>query len=310
MTSKLSGILAAIATPFTSDFRLDGDALALHTERLTTAEIGGIVTCGSTGEFPSLTTFERKVVTETVLEAARGRVPVVVQTGSTRVDETIELSLHAQDLGAEAVMVVAPYYEPLSWPETLSYYKLLAGSLRIPIMLYHIPGATGRKLTADQVIELARIDGVQSMKDSSNDASLLMTLIHGLQGQSDFAVFNGWDSLNLVALASGARGSVWGMANFIPELCVEFYRSSLDRDQERMQDLWNRILPLVTFCESHNYVAAVKAGCELVGSRLGEPRLPILPLTAEEKSQLRDLLESAGITTDQQTSHVMHLRIS
>jgi 4-hydroxy-tetrahydrodipicolinate synthase len=298
--SKLSGILAAIVTPFTEDNRIDRDALALHTDRLIAAQVGGIVTCGSTGEFPSLSVIERREVSETVFEAARSRVPIVVQTGSTRVYESVELSRHAADLGAEAVMVVAPYYEPLSWPETINYYRLLANLVKVPIMLYHIPGATGRKLTADQVFELARIDAIQFMKDSSNDESLLVTLLHAFRERSDFAIFNGWDSLNFVALASGARGSVWGMANFIPELCVEFYRSCQDFDEERMRNLWIRILPLVTFCESHTYVAAVKAGCELVGYRLGGPRLPILPLMSDEVKQLVELLKSAGVATAEQ----------
>ena len=232
MTSAqhLGGILPALVTPFTADgASIDEPALRALVSRLVAAGVGGLVPCGSTGEFTALSVEERKRVTELVAQAAAGAVPVVPQTGALTTKEAIELSKHAEGAGASAVMVVPPFYEPPGWAELVTHYEAVARAIGIPIMIYNIPSASGVRMSAEQVAELTSIPGVDYLKDTSGDAVLLAQLVHEYGDR--VGIFNGLDTLTFCALAEGARGSVWGAANFIPELTVELYRVlAVDKD--------------------------------------------------------------------------------
>jgi 4-hydroxy-tetrahydrodipicolinate synthase len=289
----LEGILPAMVTPMDKAGALDEAALTRLTDHMVRAGCGGLIPCGSTGEFTSLSVAERRRVTEVVVKAAAGRIPVVPHTGALTAREAIELSKAAQDAGASAVMAIAPYYEPLPWPDIKAYYTQLAAAIDIPIMVYNLPGATGVCLNGEQLKELASIDGVAYVKDSSANAVMLTELLQRYSG--DINVMNGWDSLTFYGLVAGARASVWGATNFIPELSVELFNAAARRqDLAAAREVWSRIWPICNFLETAgSYVAAVKAGCELVGEPCGDPRLPILPLDARKKAELAKLLKSA-----------------
>ena len=227
------------------------------------------------------------------MAAAAGRVPVAPHTGALTTDEAIELSVSAQDAGASAVMVIAPYYEPLPFRDIKEYYRAVAAAIDIPIIVYNLPGATNVCLDGEQLKELAAIDGVDFVKDSSANAVLLTEL---LQRYSKYInVMNGWDSLTFYGLVAGARASVWGAANFIPELAVESFDLIYRRQNlAEAREVWSRIWPICKFLETAgSYVAAVKAGCELIGEPAGNPRAPILPLDAAKKADLAGLLRVA-----------------
>lgn len=293
-TVAFRGILPAMVTPLTSDASaVDESALERLTDRLIRAGSGGLIPCGSTGEFPSLSVSERRRVTEIVVQAADGRVPVAPHTGALSTREAIELSQHAESVGASAVMVIPPFYEPLAWPDLVSFYRDLAASIDIPIILYHLPGASGVQMTGEQIAELATIEGVDWIKDSSADAVLLTELL--LRYSDRIGVMNGWDSLTLYGLLAGAPGSVWGAANFIPELAVALFdAASVRRDLDEACRIWARIWPICNILEnSGSYVAAVKAGCDLIGEPAGPPRKPILPLDDAFKARLRAALDAA-----------------
>ena len=140
-TQQLQGILPALVTPFTDDGSIDEAALRSLVSRLVAAGVGGLVPCGSTGEFTTLSSQERQHVTEVVAEAAAGAVPVVSQTGALTTKETVELSKHAEGAGCAAVMVVPPFYEPPGWADLLVHYETVAGAIDIPIMVYNIPAS-------------------------------------------------------------------------------------------------------------------------------------------------------------------------
>ncbi len=295
-TVDFEGILPAMVTPLVEGSgAIDEPALARLTDRLIKAGCGGLIPCGSTGEFASLSVAERRRVTEVVVEAAAGRVPVAPHTGALSTQEAIELSRHAEGVGASGVMVIAPFYEPLPWHAVVEYYRAVAGAIRIPIIVYNLPVATGMRLTGEQIAELAAIDGVDWIKDSSGDAALLTELIQ-LYGDR-IGVMNGWDSMTLYGLLAGTPASVWGAANVIPELCVALFDAAARRrDLDAACEVWARMWPICNFLEtSGSYVAAVKAGCELIGEPAGAPRAPILPLDHAAKAKLGKLLEQAGV---------------
>src|ERR671932_1505611 len=249
MPDPFHGVLPALVTPFTDDGRaIDTGALAAIVNRLVGAGVGGLVPGGSTGEFTTLSNAERRALVEVTVEAAAGRVPVVAGTGALSTRETVELSVHAEASGAAAVMIVPPFYDPLSWRELLAHYTAVADAIAIPIMYYNLPSATGIRLTAAQLRELP----VAALKDTGGDATAATELIQ----TGAPTLLNGWDTQTFVALAQGVRAVVWGVASIVPEPCVELHRLLVDDiDLPAARDLWARLWPLCHFLEGISYSA-------------------------------------------------------
>jgi 4-hydroxy-tetrahydrodipicolinate synthase len=294
--SALGGVFPAIVTPMVpGGGKVDEESLTLLTRRLIDAGVSGIVPCGSTGEFATMSHDERRHVTEVVFEAAALRVPVVPQTGSLSTAETVDLSRHAESLGAAAVLIVAPFYEPPSWRELIAHFQAVRQAIDIPIVYYNLPAVTGIKLSPAQLAEFAELCGIRYVKDTTGNAVALTELVQRYSGK--LTVFNGWDSITFLGFAAGTTGSIWGAANFIPELCVQLFQAVSDRaDLVAAREIWSRIWPICEFLEAHTYVSAVKAGCELVGSAVGPPRPPFLPLSKDDRTILADLLDQAGVS--------------
>jgi 4-hydroxy-tetrahydrodipicolinate synthase len=289
MSEPFHGVLPALITPFTDDGEaIDTRALEANVDRLIAGGVAGLVPGGSTGEFTTLSHAERRQLVEVTVEAAAGRVPVVAGTGALSTRETVELSVHAEQAGAAAVMVVPPFYDALSWRELLAHYTAVAEAIAIPIMYYNLPSASGVTLTAAQLRELP----VSSLKDTGGDAVAATELI-----QSDGpTLLNGWDTLTFAALAAGVRAVVWGAASILPRQCVELHRLLIDDiDLPAARDLWARLWPLCRFLESQSYPAAVKAACRLVGDATGPVRAPLLPLEDDATAELAGLLERATL---------------
>ncbi|WP_416972683.1 4-hydroxy-tetrahydrodipicolinate synthase [Streptomyces sp. 4F14] len=290
MSTELSGVLTALATPFAADGRVDEKTLRLLVDRSVDAGVGGVVACGSTGEFAALSAAERRLVVETVVDQTAGRVPVIAQTGALSTREAVELSRHAQDAGASVLMVVAPFYEPLTLDETSRYLRTVAAAVDVPVMLYNLPGATGVNLTPDTVGRLAReVDTIHYIKDTSGDMAQAGQLIryHG----DVVSTFVGWDSLLLQAIAEGAAGVMSGVANVIPGELVSVYRALKDGDLRRGQAEWARIYPLVDAFLSAPFVQAVKSALAAAGVPAGDPREPLLPLDETTAARIAALLK-------------------
>ena len=214
MPAHLSGVLIALATPFTADGSIDEPAMRALVDRMIDAGVHGVVACGSTGEFSALTLDERRLVVETVIDQTAHRVPVIAQTGAGSTAEAIRLSRHAQSAGADVVMPVAPYYEPLTLNETLTYLRTVAASVDIPVMLYNLPAATGVDLTPDTVGALAReVENIRYVKNTTEDMAQSLQLIH--DHGDVVCTFVGWDALILAALVEGGAGVMAGTGNVV-----------------------------------------------------------------------------------------------
>jgi 4-hydroxy-tetrahydrodipicolinate synthase len=290
MSEPFHGVLPALITPFTDDgAAIDADALAALVDRLVGAGVAGLVPGGSTGEFTTLTHAERRELTERTVDAAAGRVPVVAGTGALSTRETVALSVHAEQAGAAAVMIVPPFYDAPSWRELRAHYEAVADAIEIPIMYYNLPGATGVTLTPEQLRALP----VRCLKDTGGDAVAATELIQ-TEGPT---LLNGWDTLTFAALAAGVRAVVWGTATIVPEACVALHRLLIDEiDLPAARALWARLWPLCRFLEAQSYSAAVKAACALVGDVTGPVRAPLLPLDAAATAELARLLAAVRTT--------------
>ena len=290
MSSQLSGVLTALASPFAADGQLDEKTLRRLVDRSVDGGVDGVVACGSTGEFAAMNGAERRQVVETVVDQAAGRVPVIAQTGALSTKEAVALSRHAETAGASVLMVVAPYYEPLTLDETLRYLRTVADAVDIPVMLYNLPAATGVPLSPEIVGQLAReVGNIQYIKDTSGDMAQAGQLIH--RYGDVISTFIGWDSLLLQAISEGAAGVMAGTANVIPAELVSIHRALRDGELERARAEWARIYPLMDAIMSAPFIPAVKAALNAAGFPVGEPREPLLGLDAATTATISSLVE-------------------
>jgi dihydrodipicolinate synthase/N-acetylneuraminate lyase len=291
----LHGILAAVTTPFTADSSaIDEAALAAQADWLIASGIHGLVPCGTTGEFPSLTPDEHRRVIELYVEAAAGRITVIAGVGALSTAGAIALAQDAESLGADAVMLVPPFYDPLDFASLTTFLQAVAKSISLPIVYYNVPGATGIRLDANQIAELGEIDGIDYLKDTSGDAVTLTDLL--VNRTDKIKAFNGWDTLTFIGMALGAEAAVWGAAGVVPELAVGLWDTlAVKGDLVEAREQWRHLWAISDFLESVNYVAGVKAGLELVGHPAGPPRAPIQPLSGGRRAAFAAILERAGV---------------
>jgi 4-hydroxy-tetrahydrodipicolinate synthase len=289
MSSQLHGVLTALATPFSADGGIDQARLRLLVDRSIDGGVDGVVACGSTGEFAALSTEERRLIVETVVEHTAGRVPVVAQTGATSTAEAIRLSRHAQECGADVLMVVAPYYEQLTLGVTTDYLRAVAASVELPVMLYNYPMATGVNLDPETVGTLAReVENVRYVKDSSGNMDQATRLIHEY-GETITTII-GADTLVLAALSEGAPAVMAGTANLVPRELVAIQRAVAAGDFTAAHAEWNHIYPLISAIYSAPYVPALKAALDALGLPIGTPRPPTADLHPDVNSRIRKLV--------------------
>jgi dihydrodipicolinate synthase/N-acetylneuraminate lyase len=292
-TTELGGVIVALITPFTDDgSAIDEGRLEAHINRMLDAGVHGLLPGGSTGEFTALTTSERKQLLELVVKYANGRAPVVAGIGCLNTKDDVEMAQHAAQAGASAVMVVPPFYDAVNYQELRGLMQEIHSASGLPIVYYNIPGASGTRLSPEEIAGLSDV-GVKYLKDTSGDGPALTELIFGHADK--ITTFNGWDTLTFYGMAAGCKGSVWGATNVIPELSVELWNTlAVKKDIEKARQLWKQIWPICATLEKGNYAAAVKTSLELQGYPTGGVRKPFNLLTGEPQAELKRVLGSAG----------------
>jgi 4-hydroxy-tetrahydrodipicolinate synthase len=291
MTTQLHGVLTALTTPFDASEAIDVAALRRVVDRSIVAGVDGVVAAGSTGEVGALSSDERLLLIDTVIDQTAGRVPVIAQTGATSTAEAIRLSKAAQRSGADVLMLVTPYYEPLTVEETVAYITDVAEAVDVPVMLYNIPSVTGVNLDPDTVRGLATgIDNVRYIKDSSANWEQALQLIH-YHGDV-IGTFIGWDSYIYSALVEGAAGVMAGAANVVPDEIVAVSRQIAAGDLSGALAQWKTLYPVIDSLLSVPFIPAVKVGLGLQGEPVGVPRRPTAELPPEATERIRVALSS------------------
>ena len=289
------GIYSPICTPFSPDGeRIDEDKTRHLIDSQIKNGVHGIIPCGGTGEFFAMDVNERKRVTEIAVEHVNGRVPVMAHTGACSTREVIDLSRHAEKAGADALMIVPPFYAVPNDDEIIDHYESINRAVSLPVMLYNIPAESKVDFRLDLLHRLVEIDNVHMIKDSSGNLHYLQRVVEELGDR--LTVFNGADTLAYAALDHGVRGCVWGAANPTPRQCVELYSLVVEqRELLKARELWALLFPLNRFFEIEGYTAAVKAATTMAWLDIGEARAPFRSLTTLKKSELRKLLEPLGL---------------
>lgn len=295
---ELQGVMVALVTPFTEDqSAIDLPSLDQHVTRLLSCGVHGLVTCGSTGEFTTLSSRERKDVLEQTIRSAQGRVPVVAGIGDLSTERALDLAVHAAQVGAAALMVVPPFYDAVNLTELHALLKEIHETSKLPIMYYNIPSASGLKLSPAEIASLSDA-GVKYMKDTSGNGPDLTEMLFSREIKERVTSFNGWDTLTFYGLAAGAKGSVWGATNVLPELSMLLWDAVAVRgDLKEGRELWERMYPVCKLLESANYAAGVKTGMELRGWSTGGLRKPFVMHQGKLRDDIAAAIRAAGYET-------------
>jgi 4-hydroxy-tetrahydrodipicolinate synthase len=291
--SKLRGAITALVTPFDAAGRVDTTALAALAGWQVEQGIHGIAPCGTTGEGATLTDEEHGRVIAVVAEAVAGRVPVVAGCGSNDTRRAVEGARRAASSGADALLVVSPYYNKPNRSGMIAHYRAVAEATDLPVMVYNVPGRTGQDLGADLILELAEIDGISSVKEASADLDQIATIL--ASRPPGFGVFSGDDSLALPTVALGADGVVSVAGNEAPGPMAAMVDAALGGDLAHARELHFRLLPLMraNFLESNP--VPVKTALGLLGRCREDVRAPLGAPTDATRRAIGDALAAAGI---------------
>ncbi|MGB9023990.1 MAG: 4-hydroxy-tetrahydrodipicolinate synthase [Candidatus Bathyarchaeia archaeon] len=292
---KLGGVNPALVTPFTDDGRsVDEERLRSLIRHLIDQGVTGLVPCGSTGEFQNLTEEERRRVIEVTIDEANGRVPVIAGTGSSGTKLTIEQTKHAKDAGADAAIIVTPYYHKPSNRGLYEHYRLIAEAVDIPIVLYNIPQATGVSLPWQLVEDLVEIPNIVGLKDSSGELRFILAVLEKVGER--LSVVCGHDEVVLPALAAGCSGMILASANVFPDYHLKLLKAVQEGRLSEARQIQLTIQKMSRIIVKSGAVAT-KAALNMMGINVGPVRLPLSvggELTYEERDELRLDLEKIG----------------
>lgn len=292
MTNQFHGIIGYTITPFSADGeQLDLPALGQSIDRLIAGGSHAIAPLGSTGEGAYLSDSEWQQVAQYSLERIAKRVPSIVSVSNLTTAGAVRRARFAQQHGADAVMVLPAAYWKLSEAEILQHYRAIGAAIDIPIMLYNNPATSGTDMPVELILRIVReVDNVTMVKESTGDIQRMHKL--QLLGEGQVPFYNGCNPLALEAFVAGATGWCTAAANLIPELNLRLYQAVQAGELEQAKALFYRQLPLLDFILKGGLPATIKAGLEMTGLPVGEPRRPVFGLDAQGRGQLKALLDA------------------
>ena len=286
------GSLVALVTPFRNG-SVDEEALAGLVEWHIAEGTHGLVPVGTTGESPTLSHEEHERVIEVMVEAAAKRVPVVAGTGSNNTTEAIRFMRHAERVGADAGLVVTPYYNKPTQAGLYEHFKVLHDCCELPIVIYNIPGRSVIDMSPETMGALAKLPRIVGVKDATGDV-VRVSKQRELCGR-DFIQVSGEDASALGFNAHGGVGCISVTANVAPRLCAEFQEATLKGDYAAALDYQDRLMPLHTAVFAEPGVAGAKYGLSVLGRCSDEVRLPLVPATEPVRGQIREAMVHAGL---------------
>ena len=290
---KLRGTYTVIVTPFTEDNASINETMLRWLVDFQISEgIHGIIALASNGEFLSLSDEERRDVARIVIDQAAGRVPVVIGTAAENTNDVIRYTKDAEELGADAAMVLTPYYCWIDEEELFTHYKRIAEAVSLPIMLYNHPASTVLDMKPPMVARLAEIDNIAYIKESTTDSRRVYQINDLCKGKiTVFAGYLGYESFMV-----GAEGWVSVCANLVPRLSAELFELAVDKnDKDGAWKVFKQLVPMIDYLGDHLYVHGMKAAFKLLDRDMGDPRPPRLPLPDELVPPLRQVMTGLGL---------------
>ena len=292
VTFNPEGIYSACVTPFRSDESLDLDRLTSHIDWQLDAGIDGMMIAGGCGEYANLTPTDRRQVVEHAVKVVDGRAPVLVGALAPSTWEVVEDGKHAASVGADALLVLPPYYIKPSFDGVIQHFETIANETGLPVVAYNNPGRTGWPLGLDHMQRIAEIPGVVAMKECERDMANISLKILAVNDR--MPIMSGDDDLCFATFLSGSRGAVMASANLCPKLCVDLFAACVKGDVETALALHNRLVTLFSAWMLPNHPGPLKEAMTMVGRGVGPARAPLAKLTKEQADNLKAALNANG----------------
>jgi len=288
-----TGCGTALVTPFRSDQSLDEKTLRALVRRQIDAGIHFLVPCGTTGESPTLTHAEHLRVVEITLEEAKGRVPVIAGAGSNSTAEAVAFAKHAEKVGADAVLIVTPYYNKPTQEGLYQHFKAVNDAVGIPIIIYNIPGRSIIDMSVETMARLYELKNIAGVKDATANMARASQQRQVLG--PDFIQLSGEDATALGFMAHGGHGCISVTSNVAPRLCAEMQNACLNGDYASALKVQDRLMPLHTNLFIETNPTPVKYAASLLGLMEDTVRLPLVPASAGAKQAVRSAMVHAGL---------------
>jgi 4-hydroxy-tetrahydrodipicolinate synthase len=295
MTAKTSfrGSFTALVTPFKNG-SLDESAFRALVDWQISEGTSGLVPVGTTGESPTLSHREHMQVVEWCVQQTNGRVPVVAGAGSNSTQEAIELSRHAEDAGADAVLIVTPYYNKPTQEGLYQHYKAINDAIGIPIIIYNIPGRSVIDMSVETMKRLFALKNIAGVKDAT--ANVIRVSQQRAAMGPDFNQLSGEDASALGFMAHGGHGCISVTSNVAPRLCAEFQRACLKGDYAAALKVQDKLMPLHNALFIETNPSPAKYALSLLGKCAETVRLPMVQLSEPTKAAVREAMVHAGLT--------------
>ena len=290
---KFEGAFTALITPFDEDENIDEKGFRQNIRQQIDDGIDGLLPVGTTGECATLSHEEHERVVEIAVDEADGQVPVMAGTGSNNTKEALELTSHAAEVGADAAMLVGPYYNKPTQRGLYEHYKKLAEEVDIPQVIYNIESRTGKNIEADTIAKLSQIDNIIGVKEASGSLKQVMDIQN--KSVEDFRIMSGDDFLALPMLSIGGYGVVSVASNLIPGKISKLVSSYREGDVDTSREIHYELLPLFKSLFLETNPGPVKAAMDLMDKPAGKPRLPLVEVEEETKEELRSVLSSLDL---------------
>jgi 4-hydroxy-tetrahydrodipicolinate synthase len=291
----LRGCATALVTPFEASGTIDEERLRALVDYQLANGVRLLVPCGTTGESATMTEEEDQRVIKITLEAAQGRARVIAGTGSNATDAAIAYSRTARDLGADAVLVVAPFYNKPTQEGLYAHFRAVAESVAgLPVVIYNVPGRTSSNITAQTALRLAReVENIVAVKEASGDLTQIMAILR--ERPENFRVLSGDDAMTFALIALGGDGLISVAANEAPALVSRMVDLALDGDWDTARELHYKLLPLMEANFIESSPGPVKAALALMNLIEENFRLPLVPVQEKTRARMREVLTEIGL---------------
>lgn len=287
------GIFIPLVTPF-YEGEIDWESLERLVEYYIEKGVDGLVPCGTTGESPTLSEEEHIEVIRFVVEKTAGRTKVIAGTGSNETKKAVEFTKEAERLGADGALVVCPYYNKPTQEGIYAHYKKVAESTALPIIVYNIPGRTGRNIEVKTLLRIAELENIVGVKEASGDINQLMDVIK--QRPDGFSVLAGEDHLIYINCVLGGDGAIAASAHVLPEDFKKMCELAWKGNAQKAAKIHFKLLQLVRYFFTETNPSPVKTALKIMGLiRSDEVRLPLVPTTPELASKIREELQKLGV---------------
>jgi 4-hydroxy-tetrahydrodipicolinate synthase len=293
MAGRFGSVVTAMVTPFREDHTVDYDGAQELASHLLENGSDAIVVAGSTGESPTLTYKEKAELFRVVGEAIRGRGQLICGTGTYSTAETLELTQAAEDAGADGLLVVTPYYNKPPQRGLIAHFERVAQATDLPVIAYNIPSRTATRIEHDTLLDLAKTPNIVAVKDSTGDFQGISRLI--AEAPPEFEVYSGDDWATFGYLCLGAVGVVSVASHLVGSQIRQMIELIETGDVPAARKIHESLSPLFNALFVSSNPIPLKAALEMVGRGAGEPRLPLVPATPEERERVRKALEDAGL---------------